>query len=188
MAGRGPAWDRLAKDDFIGTIDDQAEVLQEVAKLYPDDIDATKVAIRGWSFGGYIALAGVLRRPDVFSAAVAGAPVSDQRWYDTCYSERYLGHPDTNKDVYDANDLTLLADRLTKPLMLIHGLADDNVLVAHTLRMSSALLAAGKPHQVLPLSGMTHMANSETAAENLLLLQIDFLRKALDLTTSDDLA
>jgi dipeptidyl-peptidase 4 len=179
MAGRGPAWDRLAKDDFIGTIDDQAEVLQEVAKLYPDDIDTTKVAIRGWSFGGYIALAGVLRRPDVFAAAVAGAPVSDQRLYDTCYSERYLGHPDTNKDVYDANDLTLLADQLTKPLMLIHGLADDNVAIAHTLRMSSALLAAGKPHEVLPLSGMTHMANSETVAENLMLLQVDFLRRAM---------
>ncbi len=181
MAGRGPAWDRLAYHDFIGTIDDQAEVFSEVAKRYPDDIDASKVAIRGWSFGGYLALAGVLRRPDIFAAAVAGAPVSDQRLYDTCYSERYLGHPDTNKDVYDANDLTLLADQLTRPLMMIHGLADDNVAIAHTLKMSTALLAAGKPHEVLPLSGITHMASSETVAENLLLLQVDFLRRALNI-------
>jgi len=179
MAGRGPAWDRLAKNDFIGTIDDQAEVLLEVAKRYPDDLDTTKVAIRGWSFGGYLALAGVLKRPDVFAAAVAGAPVSDQRLYDTCYSERYLGHPDTNQQVYDANDLSLLADQLTRPLMMIHGLADDNVAIAHTLKMSTALLAAGKPHEVLPLSGITHMAASETVAENLLLLQVAFLRRSM---------
>ncbi|MEJ7629297.1 MAG: prolyl oligopeptidase family serine peptidase [Nocardioidaceae bacterium] len=186
MAGRGPAWDRLVKDDFIGTIDDQAEILHAVAALYPDDVDTTKVAIRGWSFGGYLALAGVLRRPDVFAAAVAGAPVSDQRLYDTCYSERYLGHPESDKGVYDANDLTLLADRLSRPLMLIHGLADDNVAVAHTLRMSTALLAAGKPHEVLPLSGVTHLANSETVAENLLLLQVDFLRRAMDIAVVED--
>ena len=60
--------------------------------------------------------------------------------------------------------------------MLIHGLADDNVVVAHTLRLSGALLAAGYPHRVLPLSGITHMASQEAVAENLLLLQLDFLR------------
>ena len=63
--------------------------------------------------------------------------------------------------------------------MLIHGLADDNVVVAHTLRLSGALLGAGYPHAVLPLSGITHMASQETVAENLLLLQLDFLRNAL---------
>lgn len=179
MDGRGPAWDRLVRHDFIGTIDDQAEVFDEVAKRYPHDIDRSKVAIRGWSFGGYIAAAGVLRRPDVFTAAIAGAPVTDQRLYDTCYSERYLGHPEANRGVYDANDLTLLAEGLTRPLMLIHGLADDNVAFAHTLKLSQALLAAGRPHEVLPLSGITHMASSETVAESLLLLQVDFLRRAM---------
>ena len=68
-----------------------------------------------------------------------------------------------------------------RPLMLIHGLADDNVVVAHTLRLSAALLAARYPHTVLPLSGITHMASQETVAENLLLLQLDFLRRALGL-------
>ena len=63
--------------------------------------------------------------------------------------------------------------------MLIHGLADDNVVVAHTLRLSAALLAAGYPHAVLPLPGVTHMAAQETVAENLLLLQLDFLRRTL---------
>ena len=65
--------------------------------------------------------------------------------------------------------------------MLIHGLADDNVVVAHTLRFSQALLEAGRPHQVLPLSGVTHMTPQEVVAENLLLLQVAFLREALAL-------
>jgi dipeptidyl-peptidase-4 len=179
MAGRGPAWDRLVRHDFIGTIDDQVEVLGEVAKRYPDDVDSDRVGIRGWSFGGYVAALGVLRHPDVFGAAVAGAPVTDLRLYDTCYTERYLGHPDDNPGVYDANSLISLASRLSRPLMLVHGLADDNVLVAHTLRLSSALLAAGRPHEVLPLSGMTHMADDAVVAQNLLLLQVDFLRRSL---------
>ena len=179
MPGRGPAWDRLARNDFVGTIDDQVEVLHEVAKRYEGDVDTGRVGIRGWSFGGYVAALGVLRHPDVFAAAVAGAPVTDLRLYDTCYTERYLGHPSDNADVYDANSLLPLAAGLGRPLMLVHGLADDNVLVAHTLRLSSALLAAGKPHEVLPLSGMTHMADDEVVAENLLLLQLEFLRRSL---------
>jgi dipeptidyl-peptidase-4 len=179
MAGRGPRWDKLARNDFVGTIDDQVEVLHDLAKRYPDDIDTDRVAIRGWSFGGYIAALGVLRHPDVFRAAVSGAPVTDLRLYDTCYTERYLGHPDEQPEVYEANSLLPLAPGLSRPLMLVHGLADDNVFVAHTLRLSSALLAAGRPHEVLPLTGMTHMADDEVVAENLLLLQLDFLRRSL---------
>jgi dipeptidyl-peptidase-4 len=115
----------------------------------------------------------------VFHAAVAGAPVTDQALYDTFYTERYLGHPDQRPEVYEHNSIIADAPRLERPLMLIHGLADDNVVVAHTLRLSSALLAAGRPHTVLPLSGVTHMARQEDVAENLLLLQVDFLRSAL---------
>ena len=64
-------------------------------------------------------------------------------------------------------------------MLIMHGLADDNVVVAHSLRLSSALLAAGRPHEVLPLSGVTHMASQEQVAENLLLLQVDFLKRSL---------
>jgi dipeptidyl-peptidase-4 len=108
--------------------------------------------------------------------------VTDWRLYDTHYTERYLGQPDQDKDAYDGSSLTSALSRgeLThRPLMLIHGLADDNVVVAHTLRMSAALLEAGYPHTVLPLTGITHMASQEAVAENLLLLQLDFLRRAL---------
>jgi dipeptidyl-peptidase 4 len=124
----------------------------------------------------------VLRRPDVFHAAIAGAPVTDWRLYDTAYSERYLGNPIVDAGPYDISSLLLDAPKLIRPLQLIHGLADDNVVAAHTLQLSSALLAAGRPHEVLPLTGVTHMTPQEEVAENLLLLQVDFLRRALATT------
>jgi dipeptidyl-peptidase-4 len=185
--GRGPEWDRAIAGDLAGPIlDDQVDALADVARRCADDrrgvdLDLTKVAIRGWSFGGYLAALAVLRRPDVFHAAVAGAPVTDWRLYDTHYTERYLGHPDSNGAAYEASSLPSDAHRLTRPLLIVHGLADDNVVIAHTLRLSSALLAAGRPHYVLPLSGVTHMATQEEVAENLLLLQVNFLRTALGL-------
>jgi dipeptidyl-peptidase-4 len=186
---RGPEWERAVAGDLAGPVlDDQVDALGAAARRFAD-LDTDRVAIRGWSFGGYLAALAVLRRPDVFHAAIAGAPVTDWRLYDTHYTERYLGHPDQNQDAYRQSGLISLAERSVvtlaadaiapRPLMLIHGLADDNVVVAHTLRLSAALLAAGYPHTVLPLSGITHMASQETVAENLLLLQLDFLRRAL---------
>ena len=138
-----------------------------------------ELRIRGWSYGGFLAALAVLRRPDVFHVAIAGAPVTDDRLYDTHYTERYLGRPDLEPDNYAAVSLIPDAFRLTRPLMLIHGLSDDNVVVAHTLRLSAALLAAGREHTVLPLTGATHMANDEAVAENLLLLELAFIRRAL---------
>jgi dipeptidyl-peptidase-4 len=171
----------VAGDLADPVLEDQVDALAAAAARFAD-LDTGRVAIRGWSFGGYLAALAVLRRPDVFHAAVAGAPVTDWRLYDTHYTERYLGLPGSNAEAYDRSGLISLAERSVvspRPLMLIHGLADDNVVVAHTLRLSAALLAAGYPHEVLPLTGITHMASQETVAENLLLLQLDFLRHAL---------
>ena len=184
--GRGPQWERAVAGDLAGPVlEDQVDALREAAARF-GDLDTERVAIRGWSFGGYLAALAVLRRPDVFGAAIAGAPVTDWRLYDTHYTERYLGLPDQDPEPYERGSLINLAERAgePRPLMLIHGLADDNVVVAHTLRLSGALLAAGYPHRVLPLSGITHMASQEAVAENLLLLQLDFLRDALGLATS----
>ena len=176
---RGRSWDRSIRDDIAAvTLEDQVTALHEIAALEPD-LDVDRVAIRGWSYGGYLAALAVLRRPDVFHAAVAGAPVTDWRLYDTFYTERYLGHPDEAPDVYDRTSLIPDAPKLERPLLLIHGLADDNVVAAHTLQLSSALLAAGRPHDVLPLSGVTHMTPQPVVAENLLLLQLDWIRRAL---------
>jgi dipeptidyl-peptidase-4 len=196
--GRGPDWERAIAGDLASPVlEDQVDALAAAADRFAD-LDTGRVAIRGWSFGGYLAALAVLRRPDVFHAAIAGAPVTDWRLYDTCYTERYLGQPDQDKDSYERSSLISLAERADiprpgavsgnpedgnvippRPLMIIHGLADDNVVVAHTLRLSAALLGVGYPHTVLPLSGVTHMASQETVAENLLLLQLDFLRQSL---------
>ncbi|MDX6230399.1 MAG: dipeptidyl-peptidase 4 [Frankiales bacterium] len=178
--GRGPAWDRTVAFDLANPVlEDQVDALHGVAKQYPGELDLDRVAIRGWSFGGYLAALAVIRRPDVFHAAVAGAPVTDWRLYDTHYTERYLGHPDERPDAYAGSSLLEDAHKLERPLMLVHGLADDNVVFAHTLRLSSALLAAGRAHTVLPLSGVTHMTPQEVVAENLLLLQVAFLKESL---------
>ena len=180
--GRGPAWERAIWRDLAGPVlDDQVDALHTVAADHPE-LDLGRVAIRGWSFGGYLAALAVLRRPDVFAAAVAGAPVTDWRLYDTHYTERYLGHPAAEPDAYRRSSLLADAAKLERPLLLIHGLADDNVVAAHTLRLSGLLLAAGRPHNVLPLSGVTHLAAQQAVAESLLNLQLAFLRDALRLT------
>jgi dipeptidyl-peptidase 4 len=178
--GRGPAWDHEIHLDLAGpALEDQVDALHGVAEQYAGELDLARVGISGWSFGGYLAALAVLRRPDVFHAAVAGAPVTDWTLYDTFYTERYLGTPDDQPEVYRRSSLIDDAAGLERPLMIVHGLADDNVVFAHTLRLSSALLAAGRPHTVLPLSGVTHLASQEEVAENLLLLQVEFLRTAL---------
>ncbi|MEU1530804.1 S9 family peptidase [Streptomyces fagopyri] len=180
--GRSPAWEKAVRDDFTLTLDDQIDALHALAERYP--LDLSRVAIRGWSFGGWLAGLAVLRRPDVFHAGIAGAPVTDWRLYDTHYTERYLGDPATAGQAYARSSL-ITEEGLSapaephRPLMIVHGLADDNVVVAHALRLSSALLAAGRPHEVLPLSGVTHMTPQEQVAENLLLLQVDFLKRSL---------
>ena len=180
--GRGPEWEREVWRDLAAPVlDDQVAALHAAAERCPD-LDTGRVAIRGWSFGGYLAALAVLDRPDVFHAAVAGAPVTEWELYDTHYTERYLGLPTEDQAAYQHCSLIPRAHQLSLPLLIIHGLADDNVVVAHTLRLSSTLLAAGRPHSVLPLSGVTHMTPQEEVAENLLLLQVDFLRQALGMT------
>ncbi|MFC4499978.1 MULTISPECIES: prolyl oligopeptidase family serine peptidase [Streptomyces] len=183
--GRSPGWEKAIHHDLTVTLDDQIEALQDLATRHP--LDLTRVAIRGWSFGGWLAGLAVLRRPDVFHAGIAGAPVTDWRLYDTHYTERYLGDPAAHPESYAKSSL-VTDEGLSapaephRPLMIVHGLADDNVVVAHSLRLSSALLSAGRPHEVLPLSGVTHMTPQEQVAENLLRLQVDFLKRSLGLS------
>jgi dipeptidyl-peptidase-4 len=181
--GRGPAWEKTVYGDTLSApVEDQADALQAVGERYPD-LDLSRVGIRGWSFGGALAAMAVIRRPDVFHAAISGAGPHDQRLYDTHWRERFLGRPDENPSGYDRSSTMTEAASLTRPLLLIHGMADDNVVVAHTLRMSSALLAAGRPHQVLPLSGSTHTPTDENTVSQLLRHQLAFLADALGLAS-----
>jgi dipeptidyl-peptidase-4 len=180
--GGGPEWERSVRGDVATPVlEDQVDALRAAAAEWPD-FDLSRVAIRGWSYGGYLAALAVLRRPDVFHVAVSGAPATDWGLYDTHYTERYLGRPDREPGNYDQMSLLRQAGQLERPLMLIHGLSDDNVVVAHTLRFSAALLAAGRAHTVLPLTGATHMANDPVIAENILLLELEFIRRALGIS------
>ena len=165
-------------------LDDQVLALDATAQAY-DFLDLDRVAIRGWSFGGYLAALAVLRRPDRFHCALAGAPVTSWHLYDTHYTERYLGHPERYPEHYQQSDLISLVDNLDpshpkRDLLLIHGLADDNVVAAHTLQLSTALVGAGYPHQVLPLSDVTHMTPHVVVAENLLRFQLEFLVTSIE--------
>jgi dipeptidyl-peptidase-4 len=180
--GRGPDWEREVHGDiYTAVLDDQVAALHEVARLRPE-LDLEQVGIRGWSFGGSLAAVAALRRPDVFHAAVAGAAVTDQRLYNAPWRERVLGHPDQYPERYEACSLLRDAPKLTRPLLLIHGLADDNVFPAHTLRLSSALLAAGRPHEVLLLPGVGHRALAAPSAADMLDHQLRFLRRHLGIT------
>jgi dipeptidyl-peptidase-4 len=177
---RGPVWERSIYQDFVNPIlQDQVDAVLDVAEHFPDDVDAQKVAIMGWSFGGYLAGLAVLERPDVFHVAIAGAPVTEWLWYDTAYTERYLGHPDQSVGVYEHNSLMSRAAHLSRPLMLVHGLIDDNVVIAHSLELSKALLEEARDHTVLPLSGVTHMPHQPKIAENVMLMTVSFIKNNL---------
>ena len=178
--GRGPAWDRSIFGELGRLpVEDQVAALEAVCAELGDLVDPSRVGIRGWSFGGYLAARAVLERPDVIHAAVAGAPVTDFALYDTGYTERYLGHPETNADAYERANLVPLAGQLRHPLLFIHGFNDDNVYFAHTQVLSDALLAAGKSHQVLGLSGVTHMPTDPVIATNMVQMELDFFADAL---------
>jgi dipeptidyl-peptidase-4 len=177
--GRGPDWERAVHGDLFGPVlDDQVTALHEAARHHPD-LDIGRVGIRGWSFSGTLALLAVLRRPDVFHAAVAGAGVTDQRLYDAHWRERFLGHPDAHPDRYEAASPLSEAHRLTRPLLLLHGLADSRVPPVHTLRLSAALRATGRPHELVLLPDAGHQPVGTALTEDVLRPQVDFLRRHL---------
>ncbi|MFD9335584.1 prolyl oligopeptidase family serine peptidase [Streptomyces sp. NPDC060028] len=161
------------------TLDDQVAALQALGARHPD-LDLGRVGVRGWSYGGYLSALAVLRRPDVFHAAAAGAAPTDFRQYDTAYTERYLGLPQEHPEVYERDSLIPDAPKLTRPLLLVTGLADDNVHPSHTLRLSQALTDAGRPHQLLALPGVTHMTPGGTR-EKVMALELEFFRRELGL-------
>ena len=164
---RGRGWERAIKGRF-GTVplEDQVLGLQALAARQPE-LDLGRVGIFGWSFGGYMAALAVLRRPDVFKAAAAGAPVVDWLDYDTHYTERYLDLPDAAPDAYRDASLLTHAPALERPLLLIHGTADDNVYFFHSLKLARALLAAGRSFEFLPLPGVTHQVPDPPVREEL---------------------
>jgi dipeptidyl-peptidase-4 len=154
---RGRAWERAIKGNFIELpLEDQVRGLAALGKKYPE-LDLARVGIFGWSFGGYASAMAVMQRPDVFHVGVAGAPVVDWADYDTHYTERYLGLPAENPEGYQASSVLTYVSQLRRPLLIVHGTADDNVYFLHSMKLCDALFRAGKPYDFLPLAGFTHM-------------------------------
>jgi dipeptidyl-peptidase-4 len=177
--GRGRDWERAIYQKFGSVpLDDQVSALQELGKQVRE-MDLSRVGIAGWSFGGYMAALAVLRRPDVFHAGVAGAPVVDWLDYDTHYTERYLGIPPTDEAAYKEGSLLTYVSELRRPLLVMHGTADDNVYFRHSLKLVDALFRAGKDFEMLPLSGLTHMVPDPLVMERLHSRIAGFLKRNL---------
>jgi dipeptidyl-peptidase 4 len=177
---RGREWERATLRDLISLpLADQIGGLQALGARHRE-LDLDRVGVFGWSFGGYLAAMAVLQHPDVFKAAVAGAPVTDWALYDTAYTERYMKTPANNPDGYRSASLLTYAERLSRPLLLIHGTTDDNVHFAHTLALIEALYVAGKRAEVIALSG-THMVPDPKLSLAREKAHIEFFRQHLGL-------
>ena len=176
---RGREWERALRGKFGSVpLEDQVRGLQALGQSYPE-LDLARTGIYGWSFGGYLAALAVLRRPDVYKAAVAGAPVVDWLYYDTHYTERYLGLPAESAEAYREASLLTWAKDLERPLLLVHGIADDNVYFAHSLQLADALFRAGRRFELLPLVRLTHQIADPAVRRVLYERMVGFLGAAL---------
>jgi dipeptidyl-peptidase-4 len=179
---RGRAWERAIAGKLAEVpLEGHVAALAALGAAYPE-IDSSHVGVLGWSYGGFFAALAVLARPDVYDVAFAAAPPADWRDYDTAYTERYLGLPEENAAAYDASSLLVWAKKNVqpvRPLLLLHGTADDNVYFFHTLKLADALERAGRPFELVPIVGATHRVKDPDMQEDLWLRAADFLRRGL---------
>ncbi len=177
---RGVAFETAIYGKFDSVpLEDQVAGLKAIGQRVKE-MDMSRVGIFGWSFGGYLSAQAILKRPDVYKAAVSGAPVTDWEDYDTHYTERYLGLLPESQAAYDSSALAPLASNLSRPLLLIHGTADDNVYFRNSLRLADALFKEGKYFEMLPLAGITHSYSSDPlVTERVLQRTIEFFRRNL---------
>ena len=164
MAGRGLAFEaHLHRQMGTIEVDDQAAVVDQL--ISEGLADAERVGIYGWSYGGYMTVMSMLRRPDLFKVGVSGAPVSDWDGYDTGYTERYMGTPQNNAEGYREGSLLTHADQLEGQLLLIHGGVDENVHFRHTARLITALTAADRDYDLLMFPEERHMPRDQAGLE-----------------------
>ncbi|WP_380873826.1 peptidase S9 [Sphingomonas sp. DBB INV C78] len=130
-------------------------------------VDAGKVAVMGWSYGGYMTLKLLEAAPNAFAAGVAVAPVTRWELYDTAYTERYLGNPAKDKAPYEASSALANATRIADPLLLIHGMADDNVLFDNSTALMAKLQDAAVPFETMVYPGKTHSISGPTTSLHL---------------------
>ncbi|XP_077524624.1 dipeptidyl peptidase 9 isoform X2 [Amblyomma americanum] len=167
----------------MGTVEiaDHVEVLQWLAQE-KDYIDLSRVAIHGWSYGGYLSLMGLAQRPDVFKVAVAGAPVTSWNLYDTGYTERYMGAPQDNPQGYRRGSVLSYVGQLPSDqnrLLIVHGLMDENVHFTHTSQLVAALVKAGKPYQLQVYPAERHSLRHLDTSEHYETTLLSFLQDNL---------
>ena len=122
--------------------------------------DKSRVGICGWSYGGYMSAIALARAPDTFHVAIAGAPVTHWDGYDTHYTERYMGTPQSNPDGYARSSVMAHVDKIEGSLLLVHGLIDENVHFRHTARLINALIRAQKHYELLLFPDERHSPRS----------------------------
>lgn len=155
-ARRGLAFETaLHRDAGNVEVRDQSTVVEHLTRT--GVVDPERVGIYGWSYGGYMSAMSLCRRPDLFRAAVAGAPVTHWDGYDTCYTERYMGTPENNPDGYERSSVSAHVDSMSGSLLLVHGCLDENVHVRHTTRLVNALIRARKHHELLLFPNERHV-------------------------------
>jgi dipeptidyl-peptidase-4 len=142
-----------------------------------DYVEADKVAVYGWSYGGYMVLRLLEAAPGAYAAGISGAPVTKWELYDTHYTERYLGNPATDPKPYEASSVLAHADKVADPLLLLHGMADDNVVFENSTAMIAALQAAKKPFELMVYPGATHAVTGEARQTHLWTTIEDFLNR-----------
>lgn len=167
----------------MGTVEiaDHVEVLQWLAQE-KDYIDLSRVAIHGWSYGGYLSLMGLAQRPDIFKIAVAGAPVTSWELYDTGYTERYMGSPQDNPQGYRRGSVLSYISQLPSEqnrLLIVHGLMDENVHFTHTSQLVAALVKAGKPYQLQVYPAERHSLRHLDTSEHYETTLLSFLQDNL---------
>ena len=164
MAGRGLKFEaHLHRQMGTIEVDDQAAAVEQL--VAEGLADAERVGVYGWSYGGYMTVMSMLRRPDIFKVGVSGAPVSDWDGYDTGYTERYMGTPQNNAEGYREGSLLTHADKLEGQLLLIHGGVDENVHFRHTARLITALTAADRDYDLLMFPEERHMPRDQAGLE-----------------------
>jgi dipeptidyl-peptidase-4 len=145
--GRGHAWESAVfRDMGRAELSDQLAGVRYLKTL--PFVDASRIGIWGWSYGGYMTLFAMTRAPGVWKCGVAGAPVTHWKFYDTIYTERYMGTPQENAEGYERSAPHSKAADLAAPLLLLHGVADDNVHVQNTVAFVDELVRAGKPYEL----------------------------------------
>ncbi|MCJ9429039.1 S9 family peptidase [Kordiimonas sp. A6E486] len=142
-------------------------------------IDGDRVGIWGWSYGGYMTLMNLFKAPDVFKAGVAVAPVTDWRLYDTAYTERYLGLPSAPGDVYKKSSVFDYVDNFKGKLLLMHGMADDNVFFDNSVKLMATLQNKGKPFELMTYPGKKHGIHGEAARKHLWHMALSFFERTL---------